>query len=106
MTQGREIEGQVIRAESLPHSLVTLVWAPSWAMDCALVDSRPEQWRRNKIRDFADTVLHRAGGVKTVVYRWSKGKAYECALKGKDQSYCEVFADSLISDEYAWVDKR
>ncbi|KAI0334303.1 hypothetical protein GY45DRAFT_1431830 [Cubamyces sp. BRFM 1775] len=104
--RGHEIEGQVIRAENLPASLVTLVWAPSWAMDCALVDSRSEQWRRNKIRDFADAVLRRARGVKTVVYRWANAQAYECMLAGEGFHYREVLAGSSIADDYAWTDKR
>ncbi|OSD03856.1 hypothetical protein PYCCODRAFT_206558 [Trametes coccinea BRFM310] len=105
-----EIEGQAIKVENLPPSLETLIWGASWAMDCALTDSRPESWRRERLRAFAETVLVRASGVKAVVYRWrwssgTRKKSYHCVLAG-DGRFREALADPAVADEDVWADQR
>ncbi|KAI0351225.1 hypothetical protein OH77DRAFT_962401 [Trametes cingulata] len=103
-----DLEAQVIRTQTLPPSLQTLVWGPTWVLDCALLDSRSEEWRRETIKEFAETVLRRSSGVKTVVYRWARGKSYLCVLMGHkgQQQYRELVADPAWVDEDAWANTR
>ncbi|KAI0364046.1 hypothetical protein BV20DRAFT_1116573 [Pilatotrama ljubarskyi] len=103
-----EIEGQVVRATNLPPALETLVWGSTWVLDCALLDSRTEGWRRQTIREFAETVLRRSTGVKTVIYRWTRGTSYKCILAGEKDSRCyrECLADRSLADEDAWANAQ
>lgn len=92
--------------EWLPDSLTTLIWSPTWVMDCALMDARSEEWRRDKIQTFAEVILRYALAVKTVIYRWGNDKFYQCTLVGKDERYHEYLAESQMADQYAWADER
>ncbi|KAI8992764.1 hypothetical protein BD414DRAFT_482145 [Trametes punicea] len=101
-----DIDGQTIKIQNLPADLETLVWGAAWLMDCALVDSRSELWRREQIRTFVQTVLRCGPGLKAVFYRWAKGTTYQCVLTGDDQRLCEAKADHAFADENAWADGR
>ncbi|OJT11097.1 hypothetical protein TRAPUB_12381 [Trametes pubescens] len=98
---------ETIKAENLPPLLETLVWDPTWIADCALHDSRSEEWRRDRIRTFAETVLRGSAGLRTVVYHWRRDVSYQCALVGgREGRFCEFLADPTVQDEYAWADYR
>ncbi|KAI0640963.1 hypothetical protein C8Q79DRAFT_1014795 [Trametes meyenii] len=101
----KDNEIYVVKTETLPPSLDTLVWGATWVMDCALFDGQSEAWRRNEIRRFSEDTLRRfSPTLKTVMYRWGK-KSYQCELAGDRFSEGILGVPGLAGDD-AWAEAR
>ncbi|KAI0632680.1 hypothetical protein C8Q77DRAFT_837147 [Trametes polyzona] len=100
-------EGATIKTTNLPPNLETLVWGPTWALDCALIDGHSEFWRWTNMHAFTSAVLLSSPTVKSVVRRWSNNMSYQCFLVGEWPGvYREILADHSVEDPYAWANVR